>query len=213
MNNVILASLILAFLFEGTFFLSLAMIYQSNEKKALRILNTFPFEVTPGFKEKNSFINYLLIFSILVNLFPFIFYASQNINSYTVSIMVLFVLSSFCLASLPFISLEKLREHFYLDLGAFVTLLAVVGLEAFYCYHLYDVYLMDYALIGMIISIVLAVLVLIPVFNPKLFELKNRQNEDGTYSRKKFIFLAFSEWMLYPIALLSLFPLFFITLQ
>lgn len=212
LNNVILLSLIVTICFAGAFFLSLAMIYQSVEKKALRVLNTFIFETTPGFKEKNSYVNYLLFFALLMFVFPFIYYAANNLNGYSVTTMILVVISAFSLAALPFIPLNKLREHFYLDLGALVTTLAVFGIEAFHCYHIYSTYLNNYALIGMIIAIVLGSFLLVPVFNPKLFDLKNNQNEDGTYSRKKFIFLAFTEWLLYPIALLSLLPIYLITL-
>lgn len=206
-SNLILTCLIVSLLFEGTFFLSLALIYQSSEKKHLRIFNTFIFETTPGFKEKNSFINYFFIFAVMVNALPFIFYASKNINAYTVTMMVLSILALFCLGGLPFISLNKLREHFYLDLGAIVALLALFGIEAFFSYHMYSTYLNKYALASMIIAICCAALLLVPVFNPKLFELRNVKNEDGTYSRKSFILLAFTEWMLYPLAVLSLLPI------
>ena len=212
MNNVLLATLIVSFLFEGTFFLSLAMIYQSIEKKVLRITNTFIFETAPGFKEKNSFLNYFFFFSLLVWFFPFVYFASSGVNTYSVTMMVLALLSGFCLASLPFVPLNKLREHFYLDLGAIVALLALFAIEAFYGYHLYHYYTNTHGLIGMIVSIVLGAFVLVPVCNPKLFDLKNNQNEDGTYSRKKFIFLAFTEWMLYPLSILVLLPLFLITM-
>lgn len=210
-NAFILTAIIVSFLFEGAFYLTLGMIYQSIEKKRFNILNTFIFETTPRFKEKNSAINYLFLFAMLVNLFPFIFYAARNLNSYSVSIMILSVLSLFCLACIPFIPFNKLREHFYLDLGAIVTTLAVFGLEAFYCYYLYHNFLNNFALAGMIIAIVFAALLLIAIFNPKLFDLTNKQNEDGTYSRKKFIFLAFTEWMIYLFMLVSLVPIYLIT--
>ena len=213
-HKFILASLIVAFLFEGAFFLTLAMIYQSKEKKALRILNTFAFETAPGFKEKNGFINYLFIFALAVNVFPFAFYLSEAVNTYTVIMAVLAVLAMFCLGALPFISLNKLKEHFYLDLGAIVCLLVLFGFEAFYSFYAYKYsdYTYNYALAAMIISIFLAVILLVPVCNPKLFDLKNEKNIDGTYSRKSIIFLAFTEWMLYPLGLLSLLPLLLITI-
>ena len=211
-NNLILACLIVSFLFMGTFFLSLAMIYQSNEKKVLRITNTFIFELAPRFKEKNSFLNYLFIFSLLVWFAPFVYFAGSGANSYSVSMMILALLSGFCLASLPFVSLSKLREHFYLDLGAIACLIALFTLEAFYGYRMYRLYLNNNGLIMMIVSVILGVFSFVPVCYPKLFDLRNQKNEDGTYSRKKFIFLAFTEWMFYPLGLLSLLPLFFITM-
>lgn len=215
LNNLILTCLIVTILFQGTFFLSLALIYQSIEKKALNIRNTFIFESAPGFKEKNSFINYLFLFALIVNLFPFIFYLSKTTNSYTISIAIFATLAMFCLASLPFISINKLREHLYLDLGALVSLLALFGFEAFYSFNVYKYseYTYNYALAAMIISIFFALILLVSILNPKLFDFKNVQNEDGTYSRKKFIFLAFVEWILYPLGILSLLPIFLLTMK
>lgn len=215
LNNLILTCLIVTILFQGTFFLSLALIYQSIEKKALNIRNTFIFESAPGFKEKNSFINYLFLFALVVNLFPFIFYLSKTTNSYTISIAIFATLAMFCLASLPFISINKLREHLYLDLGALVSLLALFGFEAFYSFNVYKYseYTYNYALAAMIISIFFALILLVSILNPKLFDFKNVQNEDGTYSRKKFIFLAFVEWILYPLGILSLLPIFLLTMK
>lgn len=212
-NNLVITALIVCFLFESTFFLSLGLIYNSIEKKNLRILNTFIFETTPSFKEKNGVLNYFLFFSLLVNAFPFIFYASRNINVYSVSMMILAVLTIFCLATLPFVSLNKLKEHFYLFFGALLCMLALSGVEAFYSYYLYKTYLDNYALASMIVSIVLAFILLLIVFNPKLFDLQNKKNDDGSFSRKRFIFLAFSEWLLYPGMILSLVPILLITMK
>lgn len=215
LNNLILTCLIVTILFQGTFFLSLGLIYQSIEKKALNIRNTFVFETAPSFKEKNSFINYIFLFAVVVNLFPFIFYLSKTANIYTISMAISSTLAMFCLASIPFISINKLREHLYLDLGALVSLLALFGFEAFYSFNVYKYseYTYNYALASMIISIFFALVILVAIFNPKLFDFKNVQNEDGTYSRKKFILLAFSEWMMYPLGILSLLPIFLLTMK
>ena len=127
--------------------------------------------------------------------------------------MILVVLTVFCLATLPFVSLSKLKEHFYLYFGALLCMLALSGVEAFYSYYLYKTYLDNYALASMIVSIVLAFILLLIVFNPKLFDLQNKKNDDGSFSRKKFIFLAFSEWLLYPGMILSLVPILLITMK
>ena len=92
-------------------------------------------------------------------------------------------------------------------------MLALSGVEAFYSYYLYKTYLDNYALASMIVSIVLAFILLLIVFNPKLFDLQNKKNDDGSFSRKKFIFLAFSEWLLYPGMILSLVPILLITMK
>ena len=55
--------------------------------------------------------------------------------------------------------------------------------------------------------------VLALIINPKLFDLKNDMDEQGNPSRKKIIYLALSEWLLYPIAILSLIPLLLVSVK
>ena len=55
----------------------------------------------------------------------------------------------------------------------------------------------------MIIALVLLVFTLLMIFNPKLSDLKNELDEKtGTYKRKKVIWLALTEWLLYPLSIL-----------
>lgn len=203
-----------ALLFEGAFFFALSLIYKSQEKKSLRLLNTFLFEVTPSFNEKYSYINYFLFFGIAVSIFPYVYYVAYNVNTFSMTIMILSVLLAFCLASLPFISLNKLREHFYLALGGLVSLFSLYVMEAYYCGRLYFVFYQDAIhLVAMIVSLIFAAFVLFMIVNPKLFDLKNDKDESGRPVRKKFIFLAFSELILYPLSILALLPILLISIQ
>ena len=197
----------IAILFEGSFFFALSLIYRQREKKYLKFTNTFLFEVVPSFKEKSGIANYLLLFGIVISIFPYIYYVAYNVNTFAMTIAIISILMAFCLVCLPFISLNKLREHYYLALGGLVTLMALLIIEGYYCYRLYRLYLDNMQLVGMIVAFSLALFTLIAIFNPKLFDLKNTQNEAGEYVRKKFIFLSFVEWMLYPFSILALVPL------
>lgn len=197
----------LSFLFEFSYFFFVQYIQKVRNKKIARIANTFLYEITPRFNEKTSFINYVLLFGIIVSLFPFIYYIVYTRNTYSVTVMVIAIALMFALAAIPFIGLDKLREHLFLDVGALVLLNALFGMEAFYGFQMYRLYLDNYALASMIVALVLFAFALAMIINPKLFDLKNEMDEQGNPSRKKVIYLALSEWMLYPLSILSLVPL------
>ena len=120
---------------------------------------------------------------------------------------------AFCLCAVPFIPLNKLREHFYLALGGLVTLLFLFIMEGYYCFSLYRLYKDNNQLIAMIVAFTLALIVLVDLLNPKLFDLKNKKNDQGEMVRKRFILLAFSEWMLYPLSILAILPMLIISIQ
>ena len=110
--------------------------------------------------------------------------------------------------------MEKLREHLYFDVSSIALLLGLFIVESYYSYSLYRLYQNDYQLVAMIIALVLLVFTLLMIFNPKLFDLKNELDEKtGTYKRKKVIWLALTEWLLYPLSILSLVPLLFLCLK
>ena len=196
-----------SFLFEFSYFFFVQYIQKIRNKKLARIANTFLYEITPRFNEKTSFINYVLLFGIIVSLFPFIYYIVFTLNTYSVTVMVIAIVLMFALSIIPFIGLDKLREHLFLDVVALVLLIALFGMEAFYGYQMYRLYLDEYALAAMIVALVFFTFTLAMIVNPKLFDLKNEIDEQGNPSRKKIIFLALSEWMFYPLSILSLVPL------
>ena len=197
----------ISFLFEFSYFFFVQYIQKIRNKKLARIANTFLYEITPRFNEKTSFINYILLFGIIVSLFPFIYYIVYTLNTYSVTVMVIAIVLMFALSIIPFIGLDKLREHLFLDVVALVLLIALFGMEAFYGYQMYRLYLDEYALAAMIVALVFFAFTLAMIVNPKLFDLKNEIDEQGNPSRKKIIFLALSEWMFYPLSILSLVPL------
>ena len=200
-------------LFIGAFFISLSLIYKVSKKKRLSFLNTFIYEVVPSFSEKYSFINYLLFFGLTVCLFPYIYYVVYNVNTFAMTIMIIAVILMFCLASLPFVSLSKLREHYYLALGALVSLFALYVMEAYYSASLFFRFSSeDMQLVSFIVASVLGLFVLFIILNPKLFDLKNIRDDSGELVRKKVIFLALSEFLLYPLAILALLPMLLISL-
>ena len=211
-SKLFFVALAISILFEGFFFLALSIIYKSIEKKNLRIFNTFIFEVSPSFKEKNAYLNYLLIFGVLISITPYVYYLFYHVHTFSMTIMIISVIMAFCLCTIPFIPLNKLREHFYLSLGGMLALFILLAMEGYYCVTLYRLYLDTNQLIAMIVAFSLALIVLINLLNPKLFDLKNKKNEQGEVERKRFILLAFSEWMLYPLSIAAIVPILIISM-
>ena len=203
----------LSFLLEFSYFFFIQYIQKVSNKKVARIANTFLYEITPKFYEKTSFINYVLLFGIIVSLFPFIYYIVYTLNAYSVSMTIIAIILMFALATIPFLGLDKLREHLFLDIVALVLLIALFGLEAFYGFQTYRLYINYYALAAMIVALLLFAFVLLMTINPKLFDLKNDIDEQGNSHRKKIIYLALTEWMLYPLSILSLVPLLLLTIN
>ncbi len=197
----------LSFLLEFSYFFFVQYIQKVKNKKLARIANTFLYEITPRFNEKTSFINYVLLFGIIVSLFPFIYYIVYTRNTYSVTVMIIVIVLMFTLAAIPFIGLDKLREHLFLDVIALVLIVGLFGMEAFYGFQMYRLYLDNYALAASIVALVLFTFSLVMIINPKLFDLKNDMDENGNPSRKKIIYLALSEWLFYPLSILSLVPL------
>lgn len=197
----------LSFLLEFSYFFFVQYIQKVKNKKLARIANTFLYEITPRFNEKTSFINYVLLFGIIVSLFPFIYYIVYTRNTYSVTVMIIAIVLMFTLAAIPFIGLDKLREHLFLDVIALVLIVGLFGMEAFYGFQMYRLYLDNYALAASIVALVLFTFSLVMIINPKLFDLKNDMDENGNPSRKKIIYLALSEWLFYPLSILSLVPL------
>lgn len=185
---LIFTSLFLSLFFYISYLFFVQYIYKVKEKKLFNLRNTFLYEVTPKFYEKTSFINYVLLFGVGFNFFPFIYYVVYNLETYSVTLLIIGLILLFVLCLIPFIGLDKLREHLYFDVSSIALLLGLFIVESYYSYSLYRLYQNDYQLVAMIIALVLLVFTLLMIFNPKLFDLKNELDEKtGTYKRKKVI--------------------------
>ena len=211
-SNLLLVAIIVSLLFEGFFFVAISFIHKANEKKRIRIFNTFIYEVSPSFKEKHTYLNFLLFFGVVVSVAPYIYYLFYHVHTFSVTLVIISTIMAFCLCAIPFIPLNKLKEHFYLSLGGMLALFVLFAMEGYFCITLYRLYLDTNQLIAMIVAFVFALIILINFFNPKLFDLKNKRNEKGEIERNKFILLAFSEWMLYPLSIVAIVPILIISM-
>lgn len=211
--QLVIIAIGVSFIFEISYFFFIQYLFKAKNKKSARIADTFIYELTPKFSEKTSFINYVLLFGVIVVVFPYIYYGIYKyINTYSVTLTILNLLLILDLCIIPFFGLDKLKEHLFADVIALVLFIAVTGIESYYCFYLYRLYDSGYQLAGMIAGLVLFVFSLAMIINPKLFDLKNDMDEEGAPHRKKAIYLALSEWLMYPLLTLSLIPILLISM-
>ena len=205
---IVLLSLFIAsivFLFVYIFVINI--LYSKENKKLLNMKNTFLYEGSSLVYTK-GFLFVSLIATLVASIIYTSHYFSKPYGSLSIFIVVISAIMVFCLGALPFVSFRTLKEHLYLDIGALVALIALFGIEAFYCFDVYKLYDYNnsYALAGFIVSLALVFTTLIFVFNPHLFDLKMNIREEGV-ERKKVIVLALLEWSMLFLSALSTIPL------
>lgn len=210
---LLIASLIASVFSLLIFYFSTNLIYKKYNKKNINVLNTFTFEVTPKLKSKEGSITYILFLFLAFVLFGVISFVSRFVDVLPIIFLVLVVIMLFCLAFLPLLSLNKLKEHLYLNLGAIISFTTASAFLTYLSYSMCKVY--DYKNVSLIIALVVSGLLflfsLIFIFNPQLFNFRNEINEKGESVRKKYIPLAFSEWMILLSSPLLLIPLILIS--
>ena len=178
------------------FVISVNALYKSKNRRGINFKNEFPFETVPSFKGEYAYLNIFLLLSLLATISGFILYMVNNINVIPIVLVIVIVIYSFCVISIPFIPLNRLKEHLYLSLGIIITDFIV---SAFLTYLSYTVakrfeFLKVAPIVAIVISALLVIKSLIFIFNPKLFDLKYERNDQGELIRPKVVKLAFYQW-------------------
>ena len=203
--------LLIGFLFLSSFcvisyFLTLNLLNKRTANKNIDIRNTFTFEVAPKLKSDGQYINTLLLLALLPVLVGFILFTVKYFDILRVVTSILMLLLLFCIGALPFVSISKLKEHLYLNLGSIVLFASSSAFLLYISYYLCKLY--DYKNVSLIIAMVISGIIfltsLVFVFNPRLFDLSNKDEEGN---RKPVIHLALSEWVILFTVPLYLIPL------
>ena len=192
------------------FYFAASLIYKKKNSRDINLLNTFTFEVV---KSGVGSIVPLLFVSLGATIAGAIVFTSRYTDVLPIVLVVIMTIMGFCTAMLPLLSLNKLKEHLYLNLGAIISFATAAAFLTYLSYSMCKVY--DYKNISLIIAMVVSGLLflfsLVFVFNPHLFILNNDRNEEGEIVRKKYIPLAFSEWMIIFSSPIFLIPLILIS--
>ncbi len=194
---VLIGLLSLSILCVGAFYFAINLLNRKRVNKGIDLRNSFPFEKIPLFKTDYFFINILYFLSILAPTSGVILFMTYHLGVVTIFTGVISVILLFFLAIIPFVTINKLKEHLYLDVGLIVTHFALCGFILYLSYSISKLY--DYqnvtAIIAIVISGIFFIFSLCFVANPRLFDLKMKVEEEEI-SRPKVIPLAISEWLL-----------------
>ncbi len=193
---ILISIFALAIICSFGFVISVNALYKSKNRRGINFKNEFPFETVPSFKGEYAYLNIFLLLSLLATVSGFILYMVNNINVIPIVLVIVIVIYSFCVISIPFIPLNRLKEHLYLSLGIIITDFIV---SAFLTYLSYTVakrfeFLKVAPIVAIVISGLLVIKSLIFIFNPKLFDLKYERNDQGELIRPKVVKLAFYQW-------------------
>ena len=207
-SYILIGLLSLSIFSLGAFYFAINLLNKRKEKKNIDIRNTFPFEKVPFLKTDNFFINILYFLSILAIVTGIILFMTYYLGVVTIFIGVISIILLFFLVTIPFVSINKLKEHLYLDVGLVVTYFALSG---FITYLSYSICKLTYyhnatAIASLVVSALIFLFSLCFVANPRLFDLRMQVKEDDV-ERPKIIPLAFSEWLLMLSGSLFLVPL------
>lgn len=193
---ILISIFALAIICSFGFVISVNTLYKSKNRRGINFKNEFPFETVPSFKGEYAYLNIFLLLSLLATVSGFILYMVNNINVIPIVLVIVIVIYSFCVISIPFIPLNRLKEHLYLSLGIIITDFIV---SAFLTYLSYIIakrfeFLKVAPIVAIVISALLVIKSLIFIFNPKLFNLKYERNDQGELIRPKVVKLAFYQW-------------------
>jgi len=206
---VLVALLAVSILSLVSYYFSINLLYKKNYKRSINIKNQFSYEVVPQKGENQFFINVLLVVSLLAFLASTIMVVVNffGVADLVISIASLFL--AFVVIALPFINIKYLKEHLYLDIAMVVLFFLINGLLTYLSYSMCKIY--DYKNTTGIAALVISALLLLTAFiffiNPKLFNLKGEEQEDGTVRRPKVIHLALVEWLVMFLTPLEILPL------
>ena len=205
-------------LFVGGYFLSSAFYYKKHDVK-YSFKRMFPYEFNyPNSFKRNIYGNIALVLSML-GVIVFYIYKMSNINSNSITIYVLVALSIITAAligCLLFMPLQFLRTHIIASTLAMTLSFAMPALNALLGYEAFRIHEVDTAkvlsVIAMIVGAILAVVMIIFLFNPKAtykIYLDKSVDKDGNevMARPKFIPIAFNEWWAIITYMLSPLPL------
>ena len=181
----------------SSYFFSINIIYKRINKKNIRVLNIFPFEVVPQKRTDNFFINSLYLIYLIGLVSASIIFATKYFSVLTVIIAIATFFISLFIAVLPFVDFVSLKKHLYLDLGMVILFFLINGLITYLSFSISKLY--DFQNVVGIVCMVIGALSLFPslyfIFNLRLFSLNNEVNDDEI-SRPKYFPLAFSEWII-----------------
>ena len=185
------------------FYLISKTLYQARHKETYSFWRMFPYELNyPSVFKENIWGNFLFIFACLTVVAFYILNPYGDIYRIIgIIISIVFTMISVCLLLMP---MNYLRTHLVLSVLSMTLSLALPLFNIFLGYADYvffeNITSRVLSVISMVFSGLLALVMLVLIFNPKLtfkIYLDKEVDSDGNevLKRPKIIFLALNEWM------------------
>lgn len=204
--------LVAIFLFFSFIFISLFN-YRNRFKKAYHLRSHFPYEFNYHGKYSDNIYGNLVYALYVVAVIVFLIFFNNNYsNGYLIFALIAGGISLVSLTAIIYIPIDQLRTHMIVAALAFIFSLGFSFAIALASFFKYKETSSIPALISLIVSIVVTLIYVILILNPKLSRWADMDNEtksDGTVVkvRPRWFVLAYSEWammFLYLISLVSL---------
>lgn len=171
------------------------MIYNSYGEK-YTFNNHFPFELWIKNGHKHFYLNALLFLSALFFAGNFIIDAIINFAVIKVTIAILALLVSFSLLAIFYLPLTKFKERCFCSIAFFIANAGVNGLILYYEVKEIRIFENYLAFIPLAISLIILIICIYDIFNPKIFDFSTTKDESGEQIRPKIFHLALGEWLL-----------------
>ena len=205
--------LIVAIFLFACFLIASIFNYKARFKKSYHLRSHFPYELNYHGRYKDNIYGNLIYALFVIAIVVFlIFFNNAYSNGYLIFALIGGAITLVCLSALVYIPIDQLRIHMIVVALAFISSLMFSFAIVLAAYFKYKDNSSVPALVSLIFSSVVTVIYAILILNPKLThwaEMDDRVNEDGTVSkvRPKYFVLAYSEWALFFLYLLSLISL------
>ena len=214
MSYTALGFLISAIFLFACFVVASTFNYKARFKKNYHLRSHFPYELNyHGRYQDNIYGNIIYALNFVAVVVFFVFFSNGFTNGYLIFALVAGAITLISLTALVYIPIDNLRLHMIVVALAFIFSLGFSFAIVLASYFKYKELNSVPAMISLIVSAVTSAFYAILILNPKLShwaEMEDKTNEDGTVIkvRPKWFVLAYSEWammILYLVSLLSLF--------
>ena len=199
-----LSLFIISALFLVTFYIAGAFVYNKNntlEKYDIR--NHFCFELWVRKGHQGVFIDVFILISAIIF---FANYALFSIFSFSVLNVVnafLALLIAFSVITICYLPLSKLKERCIFSIILITTSTVLNAMQIYESFTILRQYENDLIFIPIVVSSLIVIAGIIAMFYPRLFDFGMNKDQEGAIIRPKFFPLAFFEWLMIFITVLS----------
>ena len=200
MTSLIL--LLISFIFLIAYVLITTFIYNQDNVDNFSYFNHFPYEIYIKRGYKNALLNILLFLVGLSFATNYILHAIFNFSVMEIFIAFVSVVVAFSFIAIFYLPLSKLKERCLCSILFFVSNIGLNALITINDIRIIKIYENNLGYISLVISLLILIICILFIFNPKLFDFCLEKKDEQTV-RPKIFYLAFGEWMLIYIFLFS----------